>query len=188
MLTATTKTDAINTILSSVGYAPVNNIEDDTDVDVANAIRMLDRFSRDIQRKGWDFNTGSITLQPDTISKRIRWDNTLISWVSQDGGVYAKRGDFFYDVTNQTYEFTKAIVLNAIIALDFEDLPDCFKNFITARAAVSFQSRYMGDTTLSNDLTLELQESWSDIVAYDMSMGDYNMLQLTGVASTLSRS
>ena len=188
MLIATTKTDAINTMLSSIGYAPVNNIDDDTDVDVANAIRMLDHFSRDIQRKGWDYNTIKRTYNPDTLTKRIRWDETLISWKADDGNTYVKKDNYFYDTANDTFEFTQPITLTAIIAVDFSDLPDCFKNYITARASVSYQARYMGDTNLSNDLQTEAGEAWQDIVAYDMNMGSYNMLRLSGVSDTLTRS
>lgn len=62
MLTATTTLDAINIILSSIGADPVNTIDTEIDVDTANAMRMLERASRDIQRRGWDFNTYNIKI------------------------------------------------------------------------------------------------------------------------------
>ena len=188
MLLATTKTDAVNVMLSSLGYAPVNDIDTDTDIDVANAIRMLDRFSRDIQRQGWDFNKVTMTLTPDLATHRILFDNMLISWKARNGKTYVKRGDYLFDASRGTFEIYSAIVIDAIVAVDFEVLPDCFKNYVTARAAEFFQTRYMGDTNVSQDLQLEAAEAWRDIVAYDMSMGEYNMLQLTGVADTLTRS
>lgn len=188
MLTATTLLDAINIILSSIGADPVNTIDTEIDVDTANAMRMLERTSRDIQRKGWDFNTYALTLSPDRFTQRIAWIPTIISYRSTDGGTYVKRSDNFYDMQNQTFTFTQDIHLTAIMAQDFDDLPDTFKNYIAAKAALDFQARYMGDSAIAQDLALSLQEAYQDIVSYDMNMGDYNMLRMTGVTPALERS
>ena len=72
--------------------------------------------------------------------------------------------------------------------VDFEDLPDAFKNYIAARAAMNFQTRYMGDAANSQDLALSVQEAYQDIVTYDMNMGDHNMLTYSGVTPALERS
>lgn len=188
MLTATTLLDAINIILSSIGADPVNTVDTEIDVDTANAMRMLERTSRDIQRKGWDFNTYALTLSPDAFSGRIAWIPTILTFKAVDGGSYAKRGDAFYDITNQTAAFTRDIQLTAVMAVDFDDLPDPFKNYIAAKAALDFQARYMGDSAIAQDLALSLQEAYQDIVSYDMNMGDYNMLRMTGVTPALERS
>ena len=105
MITATSKLDAINIILSSIGSDPVNTINEEIDVDVANACRMLDRASRDIQRKGWDFNTYTLTLSPDQYTGKVPWIPTIISYRSTDGTPYVKRGENFYDIENQTFQF-----------------------------------------------------------------------------------
>ena len=188
MITATSKLDAINIILSSIGSDPVNTINEEIDVDVANACRMLDRASRDIQRKGWDFNTYTLTLSPDQYTGKVPWIPTIISYRSTDGTPYVKRGENFYDIENQTFQFKQPIHLTAIMMVDFEDLPDAFKNYIAARAAMNFQTRYMGDTANSQDLALSVQEAYQDIVTYDMNMGDYNMLTYAGVTPALERS
>lgn len=188
MLTATSKLDAVNIILSSIGADPINTIDTEVDVDVANAVRMLDRVSRDIQRRGWDFNTYTITLTPDVLTNKILWIPTIISFQTADGGTYAKRGDYLFDVTRQSFEFTNDIPITAIMALDFEDLPDAFRNYIAARAAMNFQTHFMGDAALSQDLAYAVQEAYQDIVSYDMNMGDYNMLTYSGVTPALERS
>lgn len=187
MLTATDTLDAINIILSSIGAAPVNSIDTEIDVDVANAMRMMERVSRDIQRKGWDFNTYALTLSPDRFTQRIAWIPTIISYRSTDGGTYVKRSDNFYDMQNQTFTFTRDIHLTAVMAQDFDDLPDTFKNYIAAKTALDFQSHYMGDREVAQDLTLAVEEAYQDIVTYDMNMGDYNILRMTGVTPVLER-
>ena len=187
MLTTLTKLDAINMILSAIGSDPVNALETDTDADVANALRLLEKSNRDIQRKGWDFNKGTYTFYPDAISKKIRWDDTIITFESSDSNTYVKRGEFLYDATNQTFLFKDKVELTVIIAVDFEDLPDCFKSYITAKTAMAFQFRYLGDTNISQQLLMEVEEAYQDIVSYDMNMGSYNMLQLTNIAEVLVR-
>lgn len=187
MLLATTKLEAINIILSSIGSDPVNSLEDENDVDIANASEMLDRASRDIQRKGWDFNKGTYTLYPDVNTHKIRWDNNIIKFKSTDGKSYAKRGDYLKNMTDDTLEFDKEVKLEVTMALDFDDLPDCFRTYIAARVALDFQQKYFGDTAVSSDLQFNMQEAYADIVQYDMDMGEYNMLQLTNVAEVLQR-
>lgn len=188
MLTITDELDAINIMLSAIGSDPVNSLIDSTDVDVANAKRILETESRNIQRKGWDFNRGTYTLYPNEYDHKILWDNTIVYFKSTDDNVYVKRGDYLYDMTNQTFEFKDKIELEIIRAVDFTDLPDCFKNYITCKAAMAFQARYFGDTNVAQALQMDLVEAQQDIVEYDLNMSDVNMLNLTNVAEVMTRS
>ena len=66
IVTPSNKLDAVNEILSAVGSSPVNSLEDELNVDVLNAVRILDSVSKEIQSRGWDFNIeGSVALLPD---------------------------------------------------------------------------------------------------------------------------
>lgn len=187
MLTITDELDAINIMLTAIGSDPVNTLEDTTDVDVMNARRMLDKVSRDVQRKGWDFNRGIYTLYPNEYDKRILWDNTIVYQKSLDGNTYVKRGDYLYDMTHQTFKFDKEVKLEIIKAVDFMDLPDCFKNYIACKAAVNFQARYLGDETVSQDLQADVVEAYQDLVQYDIDMADTSMLELANIKAVLVR-
>lgn len=184
MLLSLTKLDAINLMLAAIGSDPVNDV-DETDVDVANALRLLEDTSRNLQRQGWDFNTAEYTMYPNQDNK-IRWIDTILKFTSEDGS-YVKRGEFLYDNTNMTFYFKDKVVLQVVIAVDFEDLPDCFKRFIASKAALQFAQRYLGDPTITETLQYDMQDAWSQIVQYDMDMGNYNMLQLTNIAEVLQR-
>ena len=187
MLLVTSELEAVNIILSSVGADVVDSIDTDVDVDVSNACRMLERVSRDIQRKGWDFNTETVVMHPSKTTKRILWDNTLLSYKATDGKTYVKRGDYLYNITDSTYEFDNSVELKVIRAVDFDDLPDVFRNYIAAKAAYSFQQRYMGDNNASQDLMMEVQELYADIVDYEIHMGNYNMLQFIQPTNVMQR-
>lgn len=187
MLMTITELDAINQILTAIGSDPVMSLEDNLDMDVINARRLLKDTSRHIQRQGWDFNKTTRTLTPDTETKKIPWDDTIISLSSSDGNTYVKRGSYLYNMTDDTYEFPKAIEVTIVYGVDFDDLPDCFKNYVTAKTAMDFQSRYFGDTTVSQDLQYAMQLAWQDIVNYDINMADANMLNVAGVSEVLQR-
>lgn len=189
MLSVTTKIEAVNIVLSAVGDAPVDTLDENDNVDVANILRIMDGVSRSVQAKGWDFNTyKEYTLKPDAYTKKINYNPNFIYWKATDGNSYVKRGDYIFDMTNNTDTFENDIILKVILAVEFEDLPTVFKDFIVAQTAIKFQVRYLGDEAVSQDLQMSAQEAYQALVEYDMNMGNYNMLQLPGVAENLMRS
>lgn len=188
MLVTQTELDAINYILSSIGSSPVTTLEDDMDIDVVNARRLLAKVSRDIQRKGWDFNKITRTLSPRMDNHRIPWDSTILALHSTNGSTLVKRGDYLYDIARGSYEFDKPITVEIVEGIDYEDLPDAFKTYVTVKAATDFHARYFGDTSISEDLQMELTLAYQDIVQYDMEMKPLNMLQVAAVPPVLERS
>ena len=188
MLTIMTELDAVNIMLNAIGSDPINSLPDSTDVDVANALRLLEKTSRSIQIKGWDFNTGTYTLYPNKNDNKILWDNSIMSYSSQDNNTYVKRGDYLYDMTNQTDTFDKEIILDVIVAVDYEDLPSVFKTYVAVKAALDFQMRYVADQSVQPALQMDVMDAYADIVEYDINMSDVNMLQLSNIAGVLQRS
>jgi hypothetical protein len=65
-LTNTTKLDAVNTILLSIGEAPVNTLGSGLqEAEIAEVV--LDNINREVQSIGWTFNTDlRLTLSPNT--------------------------------------------------------------------------------------------------------------------------
>lgn len=186
MLYVSTELDAINLILASIGEAPVNTLNSES-IDADNAKALLMATSRNTQRQGWQFNTvlGSVLL-PDNISKRILYNPTWIKLIPTDGFIYVKRGEYLFNLSENTYEFDKEITVNIVEAVDFDDLPDEFKTYITAQTAIIFQSRYLGDDSISEELRAEMAQAYSDIVQYSIDTGT-NMYQMTGMQSALER-
>ena len=188
MIAAQSELDAINYILSAIGSSPVTTLENSMDIDVINARNLLEKVSRDIQRKGWDFNTYTRILSPVVGTHRIPWGRGIISLHSTDGNTYVKRGDWLYNMTQGTYEFPHPITVEIIEGVDYDDLPDAFKTYVTAKTAVDFHARYFGDASISEDLQLGLNLAHQDLVQYDMEMQHYNMLQMSAIPSVLERS
>lgn len=187
LLTPVTVLDAVNEITGAIGESPVNTIENPTNVDVINALRILNLVNRQVQTKGWSFNyIENHVLNPDHFTKKIRWSDDIL-YINSSGAKYRKRGEYLYDITNKTDTFIKPIEVECILMVDFEDTPEPMRQYITAKAAREFQIRYLGDTELTQELARYEQEAWIDLQVYELDLNRYNMLNNTGISSLLRR-
>lgn len=177
IVTPSNKLDAVNEILSAVGSSPVNSLEDELNVDVLNASRILDSVSKEIQSRGWDFNIeDSVALLPDDDTNLVPCPNNYLRFVSS-GYKLIRRSGYFFDILSQTNEFPEGLTLDTLVrGLDFEELPEVFRKFITCRAARIFQMRYLTSDELNNHLMTEESSAYADIIDYDLTTGNYNIL------------
>lgn len=177
IVTPSNKLDAVNEILSAVGSSPVSSLEDELNVDVLNAVRILDSVSKEIQSRGWDFNIeGSVALLPDVDTNLVPCPNNYLRFVSS-GYKLIRRSGYFFDILSQTNEFPEGLTLDTLVrGLDFEELPEVFRKFITCRAARIFQMRYLTSDDLNNHLMTEESSAYADIIDYDLTTGNYNIL------------
>ncbi len=119
-LSPTTELEAVNTMLTSIGEQPIQNLNDLAGLsDASIAKQILDNVSRAIQSRGWIFNTdldvnmpinqyGEITLSPDI----LRVDTT--SLVRQGDTDIVERGRKLYDRQKQSFTFTSSVKVNQI--------------------------------------------------------------------------
>lgn len=177
IITPSTELDAVNEILSSVGSSPVNNLEDDCNVDVLNAVSVLKAVSKEVQTRGYSFNTQTnVYLQSDAAYKRVPFRSDFLK-VAAPPSQYVRREGWFYDVATQESEFPDGITLKELVVeLPFEELPQVFRKYITTRASRIFQMRYLTSTDLDNHLQIEEAAAYADIVDYDLLEGNYNIL------------
>ena len=177
IVTPSNKLDAVNEILSAVGSSPVNSLEDELNVDVLNAVRILDSVSKEIQSRGWDFNIeDSVALLPDDDTNLVPCPNNYLRFVSS-GYKLIRRSGYFFDILSQTNEFPEGLTLDTLVrGLNFEELPEVFRKFITCRAARIFQMRYLTSDDLNKHLMTEESSAYADIIDYDLTTGNYNIL------------
>jgi hypothetical protein len=149
----TTKLDAVNAMLATIGEAPRNTLTGDKTADAARAINDLNEVTRLVQVEGWWFNTEeSFTLVRDTNGIIMVPSNTIrleIDPVKYRDVTPILRGDRLYDKKNRTYVFTQDIECQAIVVLlDFEQLPEPARQYVFIRASRVFQKRQLGSSTL----------------------------------------
>lgn len=189
MLSLTTEMDAVNTMLSAIGEAPVNTVEDNGVVDAVMARQILHTENRAVQAKGWHFNTEkAYTLTPTYPDKFLVLPSTVLraDTVYPDNGTdVVVRGARLYDRKNHTYQFDTAVKVDMIILLDFEEIPEPARQYITIRSARRFQENVVGSETLSKFTVqdelralVQLKEMEADTADYNILSGNYSVARV----------
>lgn len=188
ILTSNKALDAINEMLTAIGDSPVNTIEDSRNVDVENAIRVLDKVNRQVQSKGWSFNHVNETrLNVDINTRHIKWQDDILYIVGTDGTKYVQRGEYVYDFDNQTDTFTSDIEVELIRLIAFDYMPSVARDYIVAKAARIFQSQTLDDDSIGQNLLANEQEAWAALQEYEMELGDYSMFSVQPVQTLEAR-
>ena len=176
IITPSNELDAVNEILSSVGSSPVNSLEDDLNVDVLNAKRILKATSIEIQSRGYVFNTlNNVYLSPDSDTGLVPYARDYIR-VFTTGYKLVDRSGYFFDLVSSTNEFPEGLTVGELVKeLPFEELPVIFRKYITVRAARVFQMRYLTSGDIDAHLQLEESAAYADVVDYELMTGNYNV-------------
>lgn len=177
-LTNTTKLEAVNTMLTSIGETPVNSITSATTTDVSIAISILDSVSRETQQQGWFFNTDldykftrNTNNQIELPVNVLRLDTTYLSKKYD----LVERNRKLYNRRENTFNLTEDVYVNVIWYLDFTEIPEVARRYITIRSSRIFQDRMLGSATLHKfheadefRALLELKEAEGDIAEHNI--------------------
>lgn len=176
IITPSNELDAVNEILSSVGSSPVNSLEDDLNVDVLNAKRILSAVSTEVQSRGYRFNTlNNVYLMPDSDTGLVSFSHDYIR-VFSSGYKLVNRSGYFFDLETDTNEFPEGLTVTELVKkLPFEELPVVFRKYITVKAARTFQVKYLTSADIDASLQYEEATAYADIVDYDLMSGEYNI-------------
>ncbi|WP_422049729.1 hypothetical protein [Shimia sp.] len=161
----TSKLTAVNSMLASVGEAPINTLEDVGVVDAITAISALEEVTREVLVEGYTFNTDKgYPIIPEGFDP---WEAKIppnaLSVVPSDRTLVV-RGERIYDT--QTFSFShegrNEITCDIIWGLDFDELPEVTRQYVAIRAARRFQKRAVASELL-NAITAddERQALWA---------------------------
>lgn len=179
MLSPTTELEAINTMLSTIGESPVNAVEDTGNVDVVIARQILQSVSREVQARGWHFNTEiNYTITPDSDGYLVLPNTVLkVDTVYPDSSKdVVVRGSRLYDREKHTYVFTDAVKVDMTILLTFDELPEVARNYVTIRASRIFQERVVGSDTLHAFNSQDEARAMVSLMEYEADTADLNIL------------
>ena len=153
-VTRTTELEAVNTILSTIGEAPLNSLTGSLPVDGTMAQNILDEVNREVQSIGWHWNTHyKVDLSRDTDNKipvgtdvlRIQL-NTKYDRSSYD---IVQRDNYLYNLADNSEIFSSDFTeTNVIYLLDFIKIPEQARRYITIRSARVFHDRTLGANTI----------------------------------------
>jgi len=187
----TSKLDAINSMLFGVGEAPVNTMNSGLQEAEIAAIT-LDTISREVQSAGWAFNTDiryTLSLNSDNHinvpSNCIHIDTTSLTR-SYDSDI-VMRNQKLYDRTKNTYEFTGSVEVDMIVLLEFEELPEVARRYITLRAGRKFQENILGSGEMTQLQFKDEQQALFNLREADAQNSDFNIFDNYDIFSAIDR-
>jgi hypothetical protein len=186
--------DAVNLMLMTIGEYKVNdltNLAGRSDAAVARDI--LTNTSRQVQSKGWTFNTDfDVVLKPDGSTQMIelggddlRVDTTAT--VRDSTKDIVERANKLYDRQNNSFLFTENITVNLVKYFNFEDLPEAARRFIVIKSARIFHDRVVGSGELHRFFQEDEVQAWSELLEYESNVGDYNIFDTYDVYRVVER-
>jgi len=185
----TTKLDAVNTMLSAIGEAPVNSLSSGL-VEAEIAETILNTVDREVQSMGWHFNTeykksfaqdtnGEVPLGADILRADAHLDANSKNLV--------QRGLRMYDRKNHTFAINSAVLLDVVVQLDFEDLPEVAKRYVTLKATRIFQDRVVGSNTLHDFQERDEMMALMELREFDQASDDNNIFDNYDVFKVIDR-
>ena len=178
-LTVTSKLEAINTMLTSIGEIPVSSITNATTNDVSIAIQILDHVSREVQARGWFFNTDiNYSLIPNN-NNQIQLPANALRVELADGyrrHDFVERNRKLYDRVNNTFSITDNVKVNIVFLLDFSELPEVARHYILVRASRIFQDRMLVSSELHKFHEMDELQSYMSLKEAEGDIGRHNIL------------
>ena len=171
----------------SVGESPVNTLSVQSP-EVAIAQSTLRQVCREVQAEGWKFNTETeypITL--DTNDHCIVPNNVLQIDLNNfkhlnDYDVIRKDDNGtikLYDLIKHQFEFENTsedkLYCDIIWMIDFELIPQVFKDYITIRASRIASNRMVNNPQAAELIANDEALARALVLEYDTNQGDYNI-------------
>lgn len=193
--TRTTELEAVNTILSTIGEAPLSTLTGSLPVDGTMAKSVLNEINREVQSMGWHFNTqpkvtlskdaGNSTIPLATNVLRVELNPYLHSKTDYD---IVQRDNILFNLVTNTSTFTEDLKdVKIVYLLDFADIPEQAKRYITIRSARVFHDRTLGANTLHKFSVEDEEKSLVILRQAEASTGDYSVFDSPDQLYTVSR-
>lgn len=180
ILVPTTRLEAINELLGSIGESPVNSENNTGLVEADLAAARIDMTSRAVQQRGWHWNTLiNYQLVPDT-DGYIQLPTSCLkvdTYGTDAYKDYIQRGNRLYDRCKNTFKINEPVIVEMVLYLPFEELPQNARHYITMSAARKFQQRTFGSPELSQFDEDDETQAWNDLLDAESDSCDYNMLR-----------
>lgn len=169
--------EAVNKILAVAGDSPVQTLEDEY-VQSKLARQILIRASRKVQSTGWWFNEEEDrTLIPDLSGFITLGTNVISCKALDDAGTVIQRGTRLYDRQERTYVFTQPVKADVVLALEWEELPQTAREYITDVACTQYNNDFFGAQEIKSHLDKNETTSFIELKKADVESRDVNMLR-----------
>lgn len=182
-----TELEAINIMLETIAEPPVSTLSGTVPVEVTIAQSTLSNVNREVQTKGWYFNTeDKYPLAPD-MNGYITPPTNVLKIDATDGSSLVMRDGKLYDKYKHTNIFEEAVECDIVWLLGFTDLPQAARDYITIRAARVFQRQILGSDTIDrlsadDELKAQIQMEYNE-----SDVADFNILNNSSIKRVTDR-
>jgi hypothetical protein len=161
---STSKLDAVNTLLSIIGEAPVNSLTAPLPGDASLAERILNEISREVQGAGWSWNTmlyDSIPLDTVTGQSNLPSNTLAVRFnpLAYPDQRFVLRGIRLFDRLRNSYDLretasvavvgnTTSLVAELVEELDWDSIPETGRRYIMIRAGRIFANRAVTSSSI----------------------------------------
>ena len=171
--------EAVNRVLQMMGEAPVNSLDGQYGLG-QQAQDALNSTSRQVQADSWSFNTDRQRLlqrnQDNEIQVGVNVVRVVVDALQYPATDVVQRGDRLYDRKAGSYEFSIDLHADVTYALEWDELPEYARQYITVRAGRILQESILG----SADLTRINQQQEAEVRAMFMdeetAVNDHSMI------------
>lgn len=178
-----TKLEIVKHMLFTVGEQVPVTLESQHP-SIIQALAILDSNDRDIQGRGWWYNTeNSVTLAPDTEGAVIVPNNTLSLQVIachsapiMNRAQYTVRASKIYDTIAHTYNIGGPLLVNVVTQQPIEDIPHNAGTYLKHLAAESMFTSEDGDQLKMDRLKEKTALAWHLLKAEEFKTANINAL------------
>ena len=183
-----TELEAVNTILATIGEAPVTSLAGTVNAitDAALAERTLDEVRADVCAEGWSWNTQKdVEINANAQDVYVVPADTLSVQFSPNqypDSRYALRGLRIYDRIRHRFDFgavnnSETLYAAQIIQkLDWTDLPHAAQQYTMVRAARIFSDRYVASSVVFTYTVADEDQARVLLMRAEESTLDNNLL------------
>ena len=175
-----TELSAVNSILGSIGQAPVTQINT-LNPEISFVYNLFRESVIDVQNEGWVFNREEGVNLPIDTNGHIQYPSDALRLDISNGQAdrstdVVKRNGRLYDKVKHTDVFTQAIKADIVRVYAFEDLPSVFQRYITYRAASRAAVQLVSNPQLVQMLQQQESIARAACMEYECNQGDHNFM------------
>lgn len=174
-LTPSTELEVVNEMLRAVGESPVNTIAGTVTTDVTIALGILSAVNRAVQSKGWHFNTDYNVVLSRDASNEIVLGASIMSFTSPTRDLAIRGGKLYDRVTRGTTFTTNITDARTITLLEFEDLPEVARLYITEVCKRDMQQEVLGEVAADQRNRETEMKAWAALVDDESMRSKANM-------------
>ena len=184
-----TELEAINTLLSVIGEAPIDKLSDISANEISDsalARKTLAEVNRDVQAEGWTFNTEyEVSLPKDTENQYKLPANSLRCDFSPNRyphSQYVARGNRVYDRQDRTFDIAlknggaDVVVDQVVFQLPWDELPHQAQQYMTIRAARIYSDRFINSNVIYTYTVQDESYARGQLMRSEESMLSNNLL------------